>query len=54
MQINPDLLCFLIYFVVFMAIQTIILMGYIDLRRKHNQLKEKVEKMQEELDLMKK
>jgi CHASE3 domain sensor protein len=53
MIFSPSTIVFAIYFVVFMGIQTIILMGYIDLRRKHLQLKEEVEKLRGAVDELK-
>jgi hypothetical protein len=53
MHFDTDIIVFAIYFVVFLGIQTIILMGYIDLRRKHLQLKEEVEKLRGEVNGMK-
>ena len=50
MTFSSDTIVFLIYFFVFMGIQVVILMGYIDLRRKHWILSEKVEKLQTEVD----
>jgi hypothetical protein len=50
MTFSPDTIVFLIYFFLFMGIQVVILMGYIDLRRKNRILSEKVEKFQTEVD----
>lgn len=53
MHFSPDQIVFLVYFLVFMGIQTVIIMGYIDLRRKHLQLKEEFEKLRGEFDGLK-
>jgi hypothetical protein len=53
MIFSPSTIVFAFYFVVFMGIQTLILMGYIDLRRKHLQLKEEFEKLRGEFDGLK-
>ena len=53
MHFSPSTIVFAIYFVVFLGIQTIILMGYIDLRRKHLQLKGEFEKLRGEVNGMK-
>jgi len=45
MHLSPDQIVFLVYFFVFMAIQVVILMGYIDLRRKHNKLRAEVDEL---------
>ena len=53
MSFSPGFIVFAIYLVAFMGIQAIILMGYIDLRRKHLQLKEEVEKLRGVVDGLK-
>jgi hypothetical protein len=53
MHFSPDEIVFIVYFLVFMGIQTVILMGYIDLRRKHLQLKEEFEKLCAEVQELK-
>ena len=45
MHLSPDQIVFSIYLVIFLAIQTVILMGYIDLRRKHEKLRAEVEEL---------
>ena len=54
MHLSPEQILFLIYFLVFMGIQVVILMGYIDLRRKHLQLRGEFEKFREEAENLKK
>jgi hypothetical protein len=53
MIFSPSSIVFAIYFVVFLGIQTVILMGYIDLRRKHLLLKEEFEKLCAEVQELK-
>jgi len=53
MHFSPSTIVFAIYFLVFLGIQTVIIMGYIDLRRKHLQLKEEFEKLRGEVDGLK-
>jgi len=53
MIFSPSTIVFLVYFLVFLGIQTVIIMGYIDLRRKHLQLKEEFEKLCAEVQELK-
>jgi len=53
MIFSPSTIVFAIYFLVFLGIQTVIIIGYIDLRRKHLQLKEEFEKLRGEFDELK-
>jgi hypothetical protein len=54
MTLEPIQNVLLIYYVLLLGIEVVILMGYFDLRRKHINLNEKVEKLQAELDSLKK
>ena len=54
MHLDPTEIVFLIYLIIFAAIQYVILLGYFDLRRKYKALKDKVEKLEAEIDSNKK
>jgi hypothetical protein len=53
MSISTEGIVFLAYFFVFLGIQVVILMGYINLHRKHNSLKIDHEKLRAEVEELK-